>query len=181
MNIVKVYIIDVDDYTGSEELVFSMANKYCNEFSLESPDKIIRNSRGKPFFSERDDLFFSLSHSGDYVGVAFSRNKVGFDIQVHRKHNYIRIAKRFFSPSEYSFVKQKGELAFFDIWSAKESYVKYIGQGLSFGLDSFSVISDGRFKKNVDGVFLTRLDFLKNYSVFLSSESERAVLHEITL
>ncbi|NMA06597.1 MAG: 4'-phosphopantetheinyl transferase superfamily protein [Ruminococcaceae bacterium] len=181
MNNIKVYITNFDDYTGSKELVFSMAKKYCNEFSVERPDKIIRNNHGKPFFSGRDDLFFSLSHSGDYVGIAFSQNNVGFDIQVHRKQNYNRIAKRFFSSSEYSFVEQKGEIAFFDIWSAKESYVKYIGQGLSFGLDNFSVISDGRIKKIVNGVFLTKLDFLKNYSIFVSSECESPILYEILI
>lgn len=180
MNNVKVYIIDIGNYTGSEDLVFSIAEKYCNEFSIDMPDKVVRNSHGKPLFGGRDDLYFSLSHSGKYVGVAFSQKKVGFDIQEHRKRNYNRIAKRFFSYYEYRFVEQRGETAFFDIWTAKESYVKYIGKGLSFGLDSFSVMSDKGFKKNVNGVFLSKLDFFDNYSVFVSSECKNPILLEIT-
>ncbi|MBE6914792.1 MAG: 4'-phosphopantetheinyl transferase superfamily protein [Ruminococcaceae bacterium] len=98
---------------------------------------------GKPYFPEAPELCFSVSHSGDYWVCAFSSVPVGIDLQQHRPCNIPRLSQRFFHPEEDAFLYARGyaEPDFFSVWTAKESWVKRTGTGLSIGLDSFSVVS----------------------------------------
>lgn len=105
---------------------------------------------GKPFFPEHPELHFSISHSGTVWCCAFSASPVGLDIQMHgfagkkmpreKEQEQLRlrqqrIADRFFHPSERLWLKNGGD--FFDVWAAKESYVKYIGEGMHRNFESF--------------------------------------------
>ena len=50
---------------------------------------------------------------------------------------------RFFSDDEYKYILagQEDRISrFYDLWTLKESYIKYVGKGLSIPLDSFSFI-----------------------------------------
>lgn len=42
---------------------------------------ISREERGKPFLRDRQDLFFNISHSGEYAVCAVSEHPVGIDIE----------------------------------------------------------------------------------------------------
>jgi len=99
--------------------------------------------KGKPYLLEYPDFHFSLSHSGDVVALAVSKQEIGLDVQ-----EYVTIkrdlAKRFFSKEEQEMLlKQKDEDSyrklFFMLWSIKESYVKFTGVGMSHGLDTFHI------------------------------------------
>lgn len=50
----------------------------------------------------------------------------------------------FFTSDEYNYIinSENPEREFYKIWTAKESYIKMIGTGLSKALDSFDVLSD---------------------------------------
>lgn len=99
---------------------------------------------GKPYI-ESDNLSFNLSHSGDAVlySVTSGRN-VGVDIQHMREIDSMDdIVERFFSEDEISdyrslpeHLKKEG---FYNCWSRKEAYIKALGLGLSYPLDSFTV------------------------------------------
>lgn len=76
---------------------------------------------------------FNLSHSGDYVVCAVGDGEVGTDIQkwVPGKE---RMAERFFAPAEWKLLQelsgpQRTEV-FYRLWSRKEAYGKYTGQGI---------------------------------------------------
>ena len=61
------------------------------------------------------------------------------------------IAKRFFTSAENEFINLSSDkrLAFFEIWTKKEAYLKQIGTGLKTPLDSFCTMTDslgGKFK-----------------------------------
>ena len=100
---------------------------------------------GKPFFSSAPDFHFNLSHSGDWVAVAFGDEEVGLDIaQVPREQKQLAVARRFFTEAEREYVfcqNADPHLRFFEVWTAKESYLKYLGAGLSRGLSTFCVRS----------------------------------------
>jgi hypothetical protein len=86
----------------------------------------------------------------------------------------LRLAKRFFHPEEqdYLFGATTNEQAtrFFDIWTKKESYLKYQGTGIDRDLGSFSVfqVADAAFRTQIledavltyskDGVHCTDAD-----------------------
>lgn len=96
---------------------------------------------GKPVL---DGLFFNISHSDEYVICAVGDKEVGCDIE---KISEIKsdIAKRFFSKTECEYLNSfevspdNKLLEFFRIWTIKESYIKMTGEGISIGLDTFSV------------------------------------------
>ena len=76
---------------------------------------------------------FNLSHSGDYVVCGVSDGEVGVDIQKWVPFKD-RTAERFFAKEEWKLlqetdVEKRTEL-FYRLWSRKEAYGKYTGQGI---------------------------------------------------
>ncbi|MFC5704207.1 4'-phosphopantetheinyl transferase family protein [Cohnella faecalis] len=121
---------------------------------LKYPPEALRfgtNSYGKPYVSypEKASAFhYNLSHSGEWVVCAIDDEPVGVDIEKIDSAD-IAIADRFFSPEEVGCLRMERDelsrqLLFYGIWTAKESYVKAIGSGLSKPLDSFSVVFSER-------------------------------------
>ena len=123
------------------------------EFQFQDVDiwHIERTDRGKPYFPNQPKLHFSISHSGDYWACAMADQPVGLDLQEHvaRKDEtteaaaarYCRMAQRFFHPREAEYVKQQDSYQrFFQIWAARESYVKYTGQGIDDHFGEFCVL-----------------------------------------
>ncbi len=76
---------------------------------------------------------FNLSHSGDYVVCGVGDGEVGVDIQKWVPYKE-RTAERFFARKEWKLLEelpesQRTEL-FYRLWSRKEAYGKYTGQGI---------------------------------------------------
>ncbi len=138
------------------------------------PDKLVllEEQRGKPqLASPHHTLHFNVSHSRDYALIAISRVAVvGVDIEYHRElQDYVALAQRFFSPYEYQYIKAQAQpdrlRAFYEVWTAKEAYVKALGAGLSYGLERFSVISEnGEMIDTLEGYSFRRIDDIENYS-----------------
>ncbi|MCO7127522.1 4'-phosphopantetheinyl transferase superfamily protein [Sporolactobacillus shoreicorticis] len=98
------------------------------------------NKYGKPFLKHINNFQFNISHSGDWVVCAFDKKPIGVDIERVTSVD-LCIAKKFFSKKEYYQLLQKNPKeklsSFFKYWTAKESYIKAIGKGLSMPLNSF--------------------------------------------
>lgn len=103
-----------------------------------------KTQEGKPHISGKPDFHFNLSHSGRWVVIAWGDSPVGVDVEKIREDTDIRmIASRFFTPEEQQYLRQTPEESrrrFFEIWTRKESCVKYWGTGLKRALNSFSVL-----------------------------------------
>lgn len=91
---------------------------------------------GKPYLTECN-LQFNLSHSGEYLLLAVGEVPLGVDIENITKIRP-KVTKKYFSDSEQDQVAKEGENAFFEIWTKKESYVKYTGEGIK-GLGTSTV------------------------------------------
>jgi 4'-phosphopantetheinyl transferase len=103
---------------------------------------------GKPALAGlygRSGLRFNLSHSNWLALCAVARQReVGVDVEyMERPVHHEQIARRFFSPEEVEALKrlppEKRKEGFFNAWTRKEAYLKALGQGITAGLDSFSV------------------------------------------
>ena len=97
---------------------------------------------GKPVFAQRDDLHFSLSHSGPYAMCAISDRRVGVDVQ-QIKPVHLSVARRFHFRERDWLAEQPHEeqqRAFFHIWTRKEAWVKAVSQDQLLGLDEEDVI-----------------------------------------
>lgn len=95
---------------------------------------------GKPYFEDRPDICFNISHSGEYALVAISDNPVGCDIEKVDEIN-LNIAKRFYTDGEYHEIiadEKNAKDLFFRYWTVKESFMKLTGLGMKLPLDAFS-------------------------------------------
>ena len=82
---------------------------------------------------------FNVSHTGNYVACALSDEPVGIDIEQMRPSDQ-KIAERFFTLDERAYISANDSTAsFYEIWTKKESRIKWEGRGLSKPLPSFSV------------------------------------------
>ena len=105
----------------------------CSEKEL----RIGRSEHGKPFLYDCK-MEFNISHGGDFVVCAVAEQPVGVDVEPVRDID-LGIARRFFHPSECELImgSEDSRSRFFDLWTLKESYVKWLGKGLSQPLNSF--------------------------------------------
>lgn len=98
---------------------------------------------GKPYISGAEHFHYNLSHSGNWVVIAFGDSPVGVDVETIRTSaDAEAIARRWFTEEEYAWVFSKDESRlerFFQIWTGKESYLKYLGTGLTKSTRSFRV------------------------------------------
>ncbi len=121
--------------------------KASSDSGIANPISIIDyNAHGKPFLRD-NPYYFNISHSEELVAVLISDYECGLDVQhtdaKKSSRTLMDIAGRFFTENENNYLqnldikKQKNE--FFRIWAIKESYLKYLGTGLSEPLNSFNV------------------------------------------
>lgn len=96
---------------------------------------------GKPYLRDFPEVFFSLSHSHGMALAAVHNLEVGADIERIRPVD-VAVARRIMSQTEYEyFEKSRDKLeAFFNVWTLKESYLKFTGQGISVPLKEITVL-----------------------------------------
>ena len=102
---------------------------------------------GKPELAaeqNRIGLEFNTSHSQDFaiIGVSAGR-RVGVDVERYRILEFLDIARRYFSDSEY---RQLSVLSpdqlqknFFACWTRKEAFLKALGEGIGVLLPQVSI------------------------------------------
>ena len=90
---------------------------------------VARMPDGKPHIPERPDFHYNLSHSGNWVVIAFGETPVGVDVEkIRQDTDTDALARRFFAPQEQRFLKESASderQRFFEIWTKKESFLKY--------------------------------------------------------
>ena len=106
------------------------------------------SDRGKPYLTNDCNslnLQFNLSHSENRAIVGISRDRsIGVDLEKMRPMgNAMLLAERFFCPSEYTLLTQaipeERDKLFFQLWTAKEAYLKATGEGISGGLNQVEI------------------------------------------
>ena len=187
---ILVCIRRADGSRKTDEAVKELARQCLSEDIAE----IARSERGKPSFPQRQDLFFSVSHSGGYFVCAFAPCEIGVDMQ-EIKHlrgetpesaspRLGRMAARFFHPDEAAYVAGDTYFRFFRIWTAKEAYVKLTGQGIDNDFSSLSVLDEGKSLPELQngeaswhaaGACFTQMQVAQGYSFCVCSREERKI------
>lgn len=165
-------LLKIDDKKRSllAGILLDFALKERGIFSYE----LYYNDFGKPFLAGIP-LFFSLSHSGDFVLCALSDKCVGADIELVKGDN-TDIARHFFSKDEFSKITSNDD--FFELWCKKESYLKALGTGLSAGLDT--QLND-EILINKQKYYIQQLQIHKAYKAALCSAYKAYELRKISL
>ena len=85
----------------------------------------------KPLVLRSPNLHFNVSHTGHYVVFAVDNESVGIDIELIQPVD-LKIAERFFASDETECIMEDDQLQrFYEIWTKKESQIKWEGKGLS--------------------------------------------------
>lgn len=118
---------------------------------------IQKAEKGKPFIRCTPPLEFNISHSEDLVLCGFSRHAIGVDVEkVVGFEDMPGTAKHSFSKAEFEKWKALPIPAlkngFYDCWTRKEAIIKAVGHGLSYPLQSFSVVFGEKVGKEVQSV-----------------------------
>ncbi|MGN0436201.1 MAG: 4'-phosphopantetheinyl transferase family protein [Wujia sp.] len=155
-----------------------------------SPEELVmgKGEHGKPYLMDYDKFYFNISHSGEYVVMAYSDRNVGIDIEKIRPDN-MAVAKRCFTDSELEYVEYGNDSQheylqldtvdgrFFHIWTMKESYLKNLGCGISVPLTSFTTNPYSLKVENTDYRFTTKR--IGDYLICVCTEGEANVLYTI--
>lgn len=101
-------------------------------------DLQIQRPKGKkPFLiggKKFNDIFFNVSHSRDWITIALTEDcPVGIDIEAfHILQDQDSFMHRNFSTNEMVYIKSSlnSERRFYEVWTRKEAYLKYLGLGI---------------------------------------------------
>lgn len=114
------------------------------DFNISNEEiKFERNYYGKPRLTNKN-IEFNISHSGNFVVLAISNDDVGIDIEERKKYHHDIV--QLFHEKEISIIENNslnGRVkVLYDYWCLKESYIKFIGKGLSEPLNSSFIIKE---------------------------------------
>lgn len=118
---------------------------------IKTPVILSYDEKGKPHLND-DSIYFSLSHSGDYVACIISDKPCGIDIERHSdRREYEKIAKRICTDREILQIQNKED--FYSFWTLKESALKAVGLGLALDMKKAEFIPDtaDSFSAYIDG------------------------------
>lgn len=137
--------IRADRYRSKTDATRCLAADALLRFALGTGDYTEeKEPDGKPYLKEYPDFHYNLSHSGRWVVLAYGDSCLGVDVEEIRMDTDISaISSRFYSPEERHYVLEEPALSrsrFFEVWTGKESYIKFLGTGLKIDLRSFSVL-----------------------------------------
>ncbi|MBQ8638624.1 MAG: 4'-phosphopantetheinyl transferase superfamily protein [Lachnospiraceae bacterium] len=152
--------------------------RYAAESVLSEPNfEVTCSSFGKPYLKKEANFYYNLSHSGAWTVIAYGSSEVGIDIErMLMNTQREEIVSRYFTADEQEYILNGADARrsqrFYQIWTAKESYLKYVGTGLSRPLNSFSVLAD---EKKL-GVRFDTCIWEKEYCMTLCSTEEKSTI-----
>lgn len=187
-----IFALNIPEYNYNKKLSdneFSVVETFSYEFSkfcisritscLMNQIVINKSYYGKPYI-DKTELCFNVSHSKDWIICALCYGSVGVDIECIRSFNIDQKMKKYFSVNEWSYImsSQNRIERFFEIWTIKESYLKYLGLGLNKRLSSFDVLSKNNQysvideSRNTEQIHIYTTNFEKNYKLSVCSEMD---------
>ena len=108
-----------------------------------SEDSIVfvKGENGKPF-AQNLDVQFNISHSENMVVCVVDDNPIGIDVEKIRQID-LKIAKRVYTHDEIRYLYGGEDSSiperFFELWTAKEAYLKFLGCGIVDKLNTMQV------------------------------------------
>jgi 4'-phosphopantetheinyl transferase len=137
------FVKDSNNFINARGILRSLIGKYLD---INPAEISFQYSKfGKPVISNNDSLQFNISHSQNMALFAFTAKfNIGVDVEFVNPDIEVKdIAANFFSANErknlLALPNEEQAAGFFNCWTRKEAFIKAVGEGLSFPLDSFEV------------------------------------------
>ena len=117
----------------------------CSALSVRNQDiQIAVNAFGKPYICNAPSFHFNISHTRSAFAVAIGDVALGVDIEKMNKADP-DVAGKVFTANEYAYVfsnDDSKDIRFNEIWTKKESYIKWTGKGWSSDPLKIDVLSE---------------------------------------
>lgn len=160
----KIFLCDLtgercDPKELSRSLCAEAVNAYCRMEGMEAavkPQDFLEEEGGKPYL-EGNPVHFNVSHSGLLWLCMAGEAPCGIDIQQEKDCSYEKIAARHFNEDEQNYIKREGLSGFFRLWTMREAYGKYTGQGFYGDMPSF-IGEDGEPVREVQGAYIREIE-----------------------
>ena len=140
-------------HSHAHRLLRECLRPYHIDYNEDTP--VTKGKLGKPSLTECPDIHYNLSHADGIAACIISGYKCGIDCERIRKYPE-KVMTRVFSEKERIMVEsapenKKNEL-FFRLWTLKEAYVKAIGVGISYPMNTVEFsFGSGRIITNIKG------------------------------
>lgn len=146
-------------------------------FGLNPPLPLRCDPKGKPFLTG-SDLYFNLSHSGNYAACVVSDMPLGVDAELEKPLHEL-LVKRLFSERETALLalSEEKNSVFTQIWTEKESFCKAAGMGISSELKQIDTLALPEEAK----LWHTRIGKLHLSVCVLGNSAEPDVFQQIEL
>ena len=115
-------------------LGFSLLSQMLPEVPLTA---VRKTEKGRPFLSGYPEIDFNITHCKGFVACAVEEGdapQIGLDAETlgtQTERSMGLIARRWFTPAEEArFEENPNEETFLSIWTEKEAFAKYTGNGL---------------------------------------------------
>ena len=140
-------------HNHAHRLLRECLRPYGIDYTEETP--VTKGKMGKPSLAYRPDIHYNLSPADGIAACIVSDCECGIDCERVREFRP-NVMKRAFSEKERDMVEKapddmKDQL-FFRLWTLKEAYVKALGTGISYPMDTAEFgFEGGEIRTNVQG------------------------------
>lgn len=146
----KIFYTEKNKFLSTEDALRYILPHYFNRVNTD----VYRNESGKPYLTDANGLFFSVSHTKEMLFLAFSDENVGIDAERLDREIHLNLLLKRFPQEERREIADEKE--FLRHWVVKESAVKWLGGSLAHDLDKLLFFKNELFYNDVQiPVFLT--------------------------
>lgn len=122
-----------------------LARQFVNgQPSLDST-RVAYRAKGAPYLASDASLSLSISHSWDYAVAGLGLHParmLGLDLEKIRPESRNTLLRTAFTTRETEALQSVDDEALFLRWTAKEAYLKYIGQGFHESLKRVEILDN---------------------------------------
>jgi 4'-phosphopantetheinyl transferase len=134
-------VISLKDVPHSEHHshAHSLLNSCLKIIGISPDSATLKGSYGKPYLADYPHIHYNITHANGIAACIVAKSECGIDAEKIRPYRP-NVVKRAFSSSEKEMIENspesKRDMLFFRLWTLKESFVKTIGVGISYPMNT---------------------------------------------